>query len=264
MSIATPTPALTDDHIDLLVSAATSWHILASRTTMAFTQGPVEAHVLVATATEAGRLIRDENAAAIRWLSECGRTRLTDRVDPEPYTHRPVGHLDPIEVIKAAQAAQEACSASPTWHGSLAQRLLTAVITCATHRLDGYTDAPWQWTRPQRRAGRPIGIATGPHPDLPDLEWINPVSDLPAVIQHWGTASVVVVAASAAAALPADLPARAGVFLLVLDESHDQVWQSLTALEMQALVLFWPACRDWLVTQLVDPAPEFVEHRSQS
>ena len=70
----------------------------------------------------------------------------------------------------------------------------------------------------------------------------------------------------AAAAVPADLPARSGVFVLSFDGQEDanQVWEAVSGLNMPALALLWPSCRPWLQQQLRDPAPEFVEHRSQS
>lgn len=258
--MATPLPILTDDHLDLLVSAAAAWHVLASRTQAAFAQGGLETHVLVAGATEAGRLIRTQNQSAIRWLDERGRGRLVDRSGPlPPYLHRPVSRLRPVEVIKAAHAAQAACADSPDWRGSAAQRLLSAVITAGTHRLDGYADAPWAWTRPQVRSGRCVGVTGASTPEILDLDWIA-IEDLR---NHWDIAPVIVIAVSAAGQVPADLPPRAGVFLLAIDEPPNDVWQAVTALEMQSLVLFWPACQPWLQAQLAAPGPEFVEHRGQ-
>lgn len=250
---------LTDDHVDLIVSAAAAWHVLASKTQAAFAQAGLETHVLVATSTEAGRLVRTENASAVEWLAAHGRGRLVDRADLTPYTHRPVTHLDPVEVIKAAHAAQAACSPSPTWDGSAAQRLLAAVITAGAHRLEGYADAPWSWTRPQVRTGPAVGVAGPAHPDIEDLTWVS-IDDL---VEHWSTAPVVVITPDVADQVPADLAPRAGVFILVVDEHPNRVWQALLALDLQALVLFWPACRPWLQAQLAHPAPEFVEHRGQ-
>lgn len=263
MTTTSPTPALLDDHLDLLVTAASSWHILGSRTAAAFAQRTVETHVLQATGTQAGRLLRAENVAAIGWLSEQGRTRLVDRAPLPAYTYRPVEDLVPVEVIKAAQAAHALCEASPTWSTSIAQRLVHAIVTAATHRLDGYADAPWRWSRPQLRAGHPVGVTTGPTdspPQLPGLFWTTPSEVRP----HWQDAPLIVLTPSAAAAVPADLPGRGGVFLLVVDETSDQVWDALTVLDMQALVLFWPICRPWLSAQLDDPGREYVTFRSHS
>lgn len=149
---------LSDDHIDLLITACVRWRVLTSATAAAFS--PPGDHLLVAGATEAGRLLREQNTAAMQWLSERGRTRLRERTLPGPYDHRDVERLDPVEVIKAAHAAQACCAASPTWEASAARRLMVAVITAATHRLDGYSTAPWSWTRPHHRRGRPLGIGT--------------------------------------------------------------------------------------------------------
>jgi len=258
MATTSPTPVLPDDHIDLLISAAAAWHILASRTAAAFAQSVLEQHVLIATATEAGRLLRAENAAAVQWLSDHGRTRLVDRHPPQPYTHRRIEHLAPVEVLKAAQAA---CATSPTWNGSPTARLLEALLTAASHRLPGYADAPWSWTRPQRRTGRCIGVALpgSPCPPIPGLTWTSPEQ----LRDHWTDAPLIVICCAAAAAVPPDLPARSGVFVLAVDEAPDDVWQAVTSLDMPALVLMWPTCQPWLQEQLRDPAPEFVEHRSQ-
>lgn len=256
MGTTIPVAVLTDDHIDLLVTASMRW-LVSSRTAAAFSR--FEGHVVLGTATESGRLLRAENTAAVQWLSDRGRTRLIERAPTEPYLYRKVEHLEPVEVIKAAHAAQSHCGASPTWEGSTAQRLLAAIITAATHRVDGYTEAFWSWTRPQRRSGRPVGVSTTWRPEVPGLTWVDP-SDLCA---HWGEAPLVVITADAADAIPADLPARAGIFLITEDEHPNRVWQALTALDLQALVLFWPTCLPWLVNQLHDPAPEFVEQRTQ-
>lgn len=256
------TPVLTADHIDLIVTAATRWNVLASRTRAAFTPSPVEQHTLVATATEAGRLIREENKAAITWLAEHGRARLVDQAAAERYVHRPVEALHPVEVIKAAHAAQAACQHSPTWPGSSTKRLLEAVVTAATHRLEGYADAPWAWTRPHRRGGAPVGIRTAVQepPSIEHLTWVT----VGEARQVWDDASMVIITVEAAGDLPADLRARAGVFVLTHEHDHNQVWDALTALEMEALVLFWPQCQQWLTGQLQHPSPEFAEHRNSA
>ena len=76
MATTSPTPVLTDDHIDLLITAAADWRLLASPTAAAFAQSALERHVIVASSTEAGRMLRAENTASVRWLS-----------DPVSYTH---------------------------------------------------------------------------------------------------------------------------------------------------------------------------------
>ena len=97
------TLTLTDDHLDLLVTAATDWHLLASPTMAAFAGSPLEQHIVVASATETGRVLRAENMASVQWLSDRGRTRLSERGPSGPYTHHRVENPDPVEVIKAAR-----------------------------------------------------------------------------------------------------------------------------------------------------------------
>jgi hypothetical protein len=264
MATTSPTPVLTDDHIDLLITAAADWRLLASPTTAAFAQSALERHVIVASSTEAGRMLRAENTASVRWLSDHGRNRLVDRAPAGAYTHTRVETIDPVEVIKAAHSAQAACKDSPTWSSSPTARLMAALITAATHRLPGYADAPWFWTRPQLRSGTSIGVALthSTPPQVPGLTWVTPDQ----AREHWDEAPLVVIRCDAAAALPADLPARSGVFVLSFDGQEDAnlVWEAVSGLNMPALALLWPSCQPWLQQQLRDPAPEFVEHRSQS
>ena len=70
---------LTDDHIDLLTSAAARWHVLSSATAVALSS--VEASGLRATATAAGQALRQENVAALTWLTERGQSRAADRLE---------------------------------------------------------------------------------------------------------------------------------------------------------------------------------------
>ena len=245
------------DHLDLLVTAACQWRVLTSRTAAAFSRA--EAHLVVASATEAGRMLQQENLSAIRWHADRGRGRLADRLVPDPYTYTEVDRLDPVEVIKACHSAEAACEASPGWSASTAKRLLVAIVTAATYRIDGYADAPWHWTRPSRRSGPPIAVGGDWRPELPGVTWISPV----AVGAHWQEASLVIVTSDVAAQLPT-LPPRAGVFILAAHEPVDEVWQAIVALDDHAVVMFWPSCEPWLREQLNDPAPEFVEHRAPS
>lgn len=257
------TLTLTDDHLDLLVTAATDWHLLASPTMAAFAGSPLEQHIVVASATETGRVLRAENMASVQWLSDRGRTRLSERGPSGPYTHHRVENPDPVEVIKASHCAQASCKDSPTWSTSTASRLLSALITAATHRLPGYAAAPWGWTRPQMRSGVSVGVALpGSSPvQIPGLTWVTPDQ----LREHWTQAPLVVIRCDAAREVPVDLPVRSGVFVLSVDGQDDanQVWQAVSSLNMLALALLWPACAPWLQQQLRDPAPEFVEHRSQ-
>lgn len=245
------------DHLNLLVTAACQWRVLTSRTAAAFSRA--EAHLVVASATEAGRMLQQENLSAIRWHADRGRGRLADRLVPDPYTYTEVDRIDPVEVIKACHSAEAACEASPGWSASTAKRLLVAIVTAATYRIDGYADAPWHWTRPSRRSGPPIAVGGDWRPELPGVTWISPAD----AGEHWQEASLVIVTSDVAAQLPT-LPPRAGVFILAAHEPVDEVWQAIVALDDHAVVMFWPSCEPWLREQLNDPAPEFVEHRAPS
>ena len=246
---------LGDDHLDLILTAASHWEVLGPASSAPVTgAGPGPG---TATAS-AGRLLRQANLNAVRWLGDRGRGQLADRITPGPYTFTEVDRLDPVEVIKACHAAQAACSAAPGWPASMAKRLLDALVRAATHRLDGYAEAPWLWTRPVRRCGRPIAVARTWRPDLPRVSWVS----VDQVRQQWQDAALVVVTTEAATALPPGLPPRSGVFILADRQPHEQVWQAIMALGEQALVMFWPDCQPWLLEQLNHPSAEYVEHRA--
>lgn len=249
-------PVLSDDHIDLLITAATTWHVLINRTAAALASGPVEHLILRSTPTQAGRALREANTASVRWIASLGRERLVDRIPAAAYEFRPVqGVLDPVEVIKATHAAQQMCSEPPSWTGSSAQRLLGAVLTAAEHRLEGYAAAPWSWTRPEHRGGPPVGVAAAGDlcPPVPGLRWVEPEG----LRELWGSAAVVVVRPSAAGQIPVDLPARPGVVVMITnDEHHDDAWAALLQLAMPASqVWFWPQCQENLSTYLGYSAP---------
>lgn len=246
---------LTDDHIDLLTTAAARWHVLSSATAVALS--PVEASGLRATATAAGQALRQENVAALTWLTQRGQSRAADRLEPRAYEHTRVLTPRPVEVVKAAHAAEEACRPSPTWADSFAARLLQGVTRAACHRLEGYAAAPWAWTRPERRDGPAVAVGGHWRPTLPGVRWINPCE----LEQHWANAALILISTEVVDQVPAGLASRAGVFVLTGDQSPDDVWHAVMSLGMQTLVLWWPACQAWLAEQVADPAAEFVEHR---
>ena len=71
-----------------------------------------------------------------------------------------------------------------------------------------------------------------------------------------------IVRPSAAPLVPADLPPRAGVVVMLTeDEHHNAAWSALTDLSMVSQVWFWPLCRDWLTNHVNVPA-RTVERRT--
>lgn len=179
------------------------------------------------------------------------------------YSYTAVDLLIPVEVIKAVHASREACRHSPTWKDSPAHRWLDAILVAATYRLDGFAAAPWLWTRPQQRSGPSVGVALHPEDqlDIPGLTWIEPAE----LASHWQQAPLFIIRVEVALEVPADLPGRTGVFVLTDEEQHgpQQLWTALTSLDMEALSLFWPSCRPWLVNQLQVPAAEYFSYRGQ-
>lgn len=252
---------LGDDHLDLILTAAVRWRVLPHRVAAV---SPLEQNLVSAMANQVGHQIRAENDAAIKALIDLGQADTTTLgASPDQYHFMQVDHLVLVEVIKAVHAAREACRRSPSWPASQARRWLDAILVAATYRVDGYTAAPWQWTRPQLRTGRSIGVANDPsdHLPIPGLQWVAPGE----LSGHWQNAPLVIIRSDAALQVPAELPARPGVFVLAEDDpDQQQIWTALTSLDMAALALFWPSCRPWLVEQLADPAPEYCTYRSGS
>lgn len=236
------------DHLDLLVSASVRFNLLVAPTTAAFSPATAQATV-AATPTAAGRLLLEENLAALRWRSGRGRGPLEVSAEQLHYEHRPVARFELVEVIKAAHAYERLALGSPGWAGSAAHRLVDEIVHAATQRLPGYVDAAWRWTRPPVRAGVPIGLRRDWTPVERGVSWLQP-SEL---VRRWDTAALVVLTVEALVELPCGLPARPGVYLCVQGAVQDQLWPAVTRLQHDVLVQL-PAGRPWLLEQLADPA----------
>lgn len=240
------------DHLDLLVTAADLWGVIG---------GPAAGHLpaqgvpAVRTTEQAGMLLRTEHVLAREWLAVQGRTPLADLAVLPGYSFRSVDHVEPVEVIKACHAYEHVTGTSPGWDGSLAQRFVRAVLTAAEHRLEGYDLAPWLWTRPQVRSGPAVGFGGAWRPPVA-VRWVD-VADLE---RDWSTASLVVVTAEVAHAVPAWLPRRGGLFVVADRSLDDQLWTDVDELGPEVM-LFWPAGAAWLEEQLRHPEPRFTRHR---
>lgn len=257
-----PVHRLSDDHLDLIMTAALQWRVLPATHTIG---SEIEQRLVDAMVNQVGQQVLAENLASITALIAQGRARLAGDAEPvASYSYSAVDQLVPVEVIKAVHAARDMCRHSPSWKGSPAHRWLDAVLVASTYRLDGFAAAPWRWTRPQRRAGHSIGVALRAEDqlDIPGLIWIEPDE----LASHWQQAPLIVIRVEAALTIPAELPARAGVFVLTHEGHHDaqQMWTALNSLDMEALSLFWPTCRPWLVEQIQGPAAEYCSYRSSS
>lgn len=237
------------DHLDLLISAAQAWDVtinVASVTTSdAFTTP--RARSGGRAADELGELLQQQNVDALSFLAGTGRTPLVERRQPRPYRHLPVRPdlLDPVEVLKACQAYEHACAASPGWASSRARRFVGGLTTAAVRRLPGFAAAPWTWTRPATRTGPAIGVGGSWRPSVEHLEW----REVDALVQDWSAARLVVLTLDVLTAVPASLERRPDVFVLTRQEISEEAWPALLDLEPEA-VLFYPACRPWLDARL--------------
>ena len=233
------------DHLDLLVSAGRAWDVTANAVTGAFTAR--RDMIEIRAADDLGELLQQQNVDAVSFLARSGRTSIAERQHPRPYRHVPVRPelLDPVEVLKACQAYEHSCAASPGWASSKARRFVAGLTTAAVRRLPGFAAAPWTWTRPATRTGPAIAVGGPWRPTVEHLEW----RELDTLAHEWGAARLVVVTLDVVTALPASLERRPDVFVLTRQEISDDVWPTLLDLEPEA-VLFYPACHSWLAARL--------------
>jgi hypothetical protein len=243
---------ISSDHLDLLVTAAVRYRVLVSPTTAAFSPA-VESAITPATPTEAGRLLLEQNLAAIRWKTS--RTRIEDTLLDEQitYEYRPVeDYFEPVEVIKAAHCYQHLTAGGPIWDGSAAQRLLSAIVHAATQWLPGYAAAAWEWTRPARRTGQPIGLCRQWVPVERGVRWVGPAE----LEQEWDTAALVLVTLEALDDIPVGLDPRPGVYVCTGTRVDTDAWAAIERLHADIVVML-PAGRGWLLEQLRQPTTAY-------
>lgn len=213
---------LSDDHVDLIVTAALQWHILSGPPVSLLS---VPDSLSSLDGSRAGSLITEHSgliAAA--------------------YTFRQVNEpLAPMEVLKACHAALHACGGSAAFGTSVAHTLITQIAWAATIRLPGYAEAPWEW---RRHPDEVLAICSQASPaDIP-LEWVNPSDVTP---ERWARASCVLVVDDALPSLAVlsragTLTSRAGVYALTFADRVDpSAWSGIAD-----HVLHWPECEPWL------------------
>jgi hypothetical protein len=235
------------DHVDLLVSAAVRYRLLAGSTTAAFATAPAPVTDLTGT----GRLLLEENVAAARRHQGRGHDDPGAGVDPAGYRYRVVESFEPVEVIKAGHCYQHLTAELPTSaEATPARRLVAAIIRAATERLPGYDAAAWYWTRPRRRDGAPIGLRHSWAPVRRGVNWMTPDE----LAGHWEDAALVLVTVDALDDVPAGLPSRGGVYVCAGPGGIPRdAWRAMERVGAD-LVVAIPAGHDWLVDQLADPA----------
>lgn len=231
--------AVSADTLDLLITAALRYGILASRTRVAFSP---TAGVLQATPSDAGRMLLQQHLAAQACVSS----------SPPPlpselrcYQHVPVPHVDPVHVLKALHTYEDVAATGPGWPTSTARTLTTALLRAATQALPGYTDAPSSWRRASVRSGTPIGLARQWRPIGDGVVWMTPRE----LAAHWDAAAVVLLTVDALPDLPADLPARDGLYVLARGEVSPTDWQAITQ-SPALLIVQLPTGGDWLREEL--------------
>lgn len=73
-----------------------------------------------------------------------------DDIAPIPdYTYHavPYSQITPVDVLKSVRCLIYQSCETPDYHQSFAMAILTSIQSAAIHALNGYSDAPWGWTR---------------------------------------------------------------------------------------------------------------------
>ncbi len=231
--------AVSADTLDLLITAALRYGILASRTRVAFSP---TAGVLQATPSDAGRMLLQQHLAAQACVSS--------RPAPLPgelrcYQHVPVPHVDPVHVLKALHTYEDVAATGPGWPTSTARTLTNALLRAATQALPGYTDAPSSWRRPSVRSGTPIGLAHQWRPIGDGVVWMTPRE----LAAHWDSAALVVVTVPALPDVPVGLSPRTGVYVVAGGPVSEAEWQRVAVGPSPVLVEL-PAGEGWLREEL--------------
>ena len=234
---------LSDDELDLLVTAAVRWRLLTSPAAAALQHLPARGPV--SSATAAGwSLLHHAHAAAAASGARSAPARARG------YRHLPVDHVDPLQVLAGALRCERLTAASPSWTGSAAAQLLDRLLRAAAARLPGVSDPPPAWSRPPARTGAAVGCSHTPAaaPLLPGLVWLEPAQ----LAARWDAAAVVVLDADVVADLP-PLPRRPAVYVVCTGpQLPTDTWRRLCELPAAALVSL-PVGRPWLTAQLADP-----------
>lgn len=237
--------AISADTLDLLVTAALRYGVIASRARVAF--NPAPAGVLQATPDEAGRILLQHHRTAQHPDPSSNPTPLPSEL--ACYDHVPVTHLDPVHVLKAIHTYEEVAATGAGWEASAARTLTTALLHAAVQALPGYATAPRIWRRPPVRGGSPIGLARQWQPVGEGVTWTTPRE----LVAHWQSAAIVLLTVDALPDLPPDLPAREGVYVLAHGEVSPADWDAI-AQSPALFIVQLPTGGTWLRDELATAA----------
>lgn len=121
---------VTNTHINALVRYASRHKI-----TVAYGNPTMRLNVS-AHEQEVAQLLLDENIKSVNY-------RYSDTETGYIEYDRGAPILSAIQAIKAAQCLRYQSCEHPTYEGSIAERLIEAIISDAIPRLEGYNDAQW-------------------------------------------------------------------------------------------------------------------------
>jgi hypothetical protein len=230
---------VTDDHLDLLVTAAVRYRVLLPAASAAFTNAGI-----VASPAQAGQTLQHQQHRAA--------AAAPPYAEPPAYRFRPVTDLEPVEVLKAAHGYADLAASSPSWASSPARRLLEAIERAAVRQLPGYAAAPYHWTRPAQPAGGPVGLRRVWIPPVNhDVTWIDS-HDTAQVRRRWLQASHILITVDAVADLPPALPTRDSVYVLANEDGRVGELSAVVGDPFTGVVLC-PQGLGWLEQELASP-----------
>lgn len=108
------------------------------------------------TADQVGQMLLDENVKSVSYLySEDDITNLPGKTDAEwliPFKYHPIAgdQMPALWAIKITGCYEYQSCEHPEWKDSEAKAFCEALKEAKLCSIDGYDDAPWEWTRPMK------------------------------------------------------------------------------------------------------------------
>lgn len=114
-------------HIDHIVTTANRWEMREAN-----------------TPDELGRTLWTENVKSVAYRY----SEPTDMTEAAEYRWPVFGRvLKPVEALKAINCLEYQSCEHPAWQTSEARRFCESFKAEAIGRLDGYSEAPWEWSK---------------------------------------------------------------------------------------------------------------------
>ena len=126
---------VTDTHVNALVTYAVDKRL-------SYFDGKNRNNILAHNAEEVGRILMDENVRSV--CHRYNEASAEEKSAGASYKfERFETPLTPVEAIKACHCLEYQSCETDDWEGTIAWRILQAIISHASHNLPGYDKAPW-------------------------------------------------------------------------------------------------------------------------